>query len=67
MDINQYDFLLFVKAMWPDFIYRQTNDPDKWGHHQIISNEFLNILRLEIYQIIEYYYYYDYDYYDYDY
>ena len=23
----QDDFLLFVKAMWPDFIYRNTKDP----------------------------------------
>ena len=34
----QDDFLLFVKAMWPDFIYRDTKDPEKWGHHQIIAN-----------------------------
>ena len=39
----QDNFLLFVKAMWPDFIYRQTEDPEKWGHHQIIANEFQDI------------------------
>jgi len=39
----QDNFLLFVKAMWPDFICRQTEDPDKWGHHQIIANEFQDI------------------------
>jgi len=39
----QDNFLLFVKAMWPDFICRQTKDPENWGHHQIIANEFQDI------------------------
>ena len=39
----QDNFLLFAKAMWPDFIYRQTEDPEKWGHHQIIAHEFTKI------------------------
>ena len=39
----QDSFLLFAKEMWPDFIYRQTEDPEKWGHHQIIANEFEDI------------------------
>ena len=39
----QDNFLLFVKAMWPDFICRQTEDPENWGHHQIIANEFQDI------------------------
>ena len=39
----QDNFLLFVKAMWPDFIYRKTNVEDNWGHHQIIANEFESI------------------------
>ena len=29
--------------MWPDFIYRKTNNRDDWGHHQIIAQEFTNI------------------------
>ena len=39
----QDNFLLFVKAMWPDFICRNTEDPENWGHHQIIANEFQDI------------------------
>ena len=41
----QDNFLLFVKAMWPDFIYRKTNVEDNWGHHQIIANEFTDIAK----------------------
>ena len=39
----QDNFLLFVRAMWPDFICRSTKDPENWGHHQIIANEFQDI------------------------
>ena len=39
----QDHFLYFVKEMWPDFIYRKTNNRDDWGHHQIIAQEFTNI------------------------
>ena len=39
----QDNFLLFVKEMWPDFIFRKTNNPDEYGHHQIIANEFHKI------------------------
>ena len=38
----QDNFLLFVKAMWPDFICRKTRTLN-WGHHQIIANEFQDI------------------------
>ena len=36
----QDDFLIFAGAMWEDFIYRKTKDPKKYGHHQIIAEEF---------------------------
>jgi len=39
----QDNFLYFVKNVWPDFICRQERDPKKWGHHQIIANEFTKI------------------------
>ena len=39
----QDNFLIFVRAMWPDFICRDTTDPKKFGHHQIIANEFESI------------------------
>ena len=39
----QDHFLYFVKEMWPDFIYRKTNNRDDWGHHQIIAQEFTDI------------------------
>jgi predicted phage terminase large subunit-like protein len=39
----QDNFLLFVKEMWPDFIFRKTTDPKKFGHHQIIATEFHKI------------------------
>jgi predicted phage terminase large subunit-like protein len=39
----QDNFLYFVKAMWPDFICRDTDVEEEWGHHQIIANEFQNI------------------------
>ena len=38
--LAQDNFLIFVRAMWPDFICRDTRDPAKYGHHQIIANEF---------------------------
>ena len=39
----QDDFLIFAGAMWEDFIYRKTKDPKKYGHHQIIAEEFQKI------------------------
>ena len=48
----QDNFLLFVKAMWPDFICRQTKDPENWGHHQIIANEFQDIAKKESKRLI---------------
>ena len=39
----QDNFLYFVKEVWPDFIFRKTNDSSRWGHHQIIANEFTKI------------------------
>ena len=39
----QDNFLIFVKEMWPDFICRDTKDPKKYGHHQIIANQFTDI------------------------
>ena len=39
----QDNFLIFVRAMWPDFICRDTTDRTKFGHHQIIANEFESI------------------------
>jgi predicted phage terminase large subunit-like protein len=39
----QDNFLIFVRAMWPDFICRDTKDPARFGHHQIIANEFESI------------------------
>ena len=39
----QDNFLIFVRAMWPDFICRDTTDPEKFGHHQIIASEFESI------------------------
>ena len=39
----QDNFLIFVRAMWPDFICRATTDPTKFGHHQIIAKEFESI------------------------
>ena len=41
--LAQDNFLIFVRAMWPDFICRDTKDPTKFGHHQIIANEFESI------------------------
>mgnify|MGYP003136188500 FL=1 len=48
----QDNFLLFVKAMWPDFICRDAKDPEDWGHHQIISNEFEHIANKESKRLI---------------
>ena len=42
----QDNFLYFVKEVWPDFIYRKTDNPKKLGHHQIIANEFTKIASL---------------------
>ena len=39
----QDNFLYFVKEVWPEFIFRKTKDPSRWGHHQIIANEFTRI------------------------
>ena len=39
----QDNFLYFVKEVWPEFIFRKTNKPSRWGHHQIIANEFTTI------------------------
>ena len=39
----QDDFLIFATAVWQDFIYRKTEDPNNWGHHQIIANAFQDI------------------------
>ena len=39
----QDDFLIFATAVWQDFIYRKTNNPNNWGHHQIIANAFQDI------------------------
>jgi hypothetical protein len=40
----QDNFLIFVRAMWPDFICRDTTDPTKFGHHQIL--EMLNFEKI---------------------
>ena len=48
----QDDFLMFVKEMWPDFIYRQTDDPDNYGHHQIIAKEFTKIADKKLRRLI---------------
>ena len=39
----QDNFMYFVKEVWPEFIYRKTKDESRWGHHQLIANEFTNI------------------------
>ena len=39
----QDNFLYFVQEMWPDFIFRKESQKLKWGHHQIIANEFTKI------------------------
>ena len=39
----QDNFLYFVQEVWPDFICRREKDPKKWGHHQVIANEFTKI------------------------
>ena len=41
----QDNFLYFIKEMWPDIIFRQEQDKSKWGHHQIIANEFTKIAK----------------------
>jgi hypothetical protein len=39
----QDNFLIFVKEMWPDFIFRKTGIKEDFGHHQIIASEFHKI------------------------
>ena len=39
----QDNFLYFVQEVWPDFICRKEKQRSKWGHHQIIANEFTKI------------------------
>jgi predicted phage terminase large subunit-like protein len=39
----QDDFLIFAENVWQDFIYRKTNNPKNYGHHQIIAEEFQKI------------------------
>ena len=39
----QDNFLYFVQEIWPDFICRKEKEKSKWGHHQIIANEFSQI------------------------
>ena len=41
--ICQDNFLYFVQEMWQDFICRKEKEKSKWGHHQIIANEFTKI------------------------
>ena len=41
----QDNFLYFVQEIWPDFICRKERDPKKWGHHQIIANEFTEVAK----------------------
>ena len=43
----QDDFLAFAQAVWPDFIYRKTKDPKRYGHHQIIAEKFQSISKDE--------------------
>ena len=38
-----HNFLIFATAVWQDFNYRKTNNPNNWGHHQIIANAFQDI------------------------
>ena len=39
----QDNFLIFAETVWEDFIYRKTNNPKKYGHHQIIAHAFEDI------------------------
>ena len=41
--ICQDNFLIFAQTVWQDFIYRKTKDPKRYGHHQIIAEEFQKI------------------------
>ena len=41
----QDNFLYFVQEVWPDFICRKEGEPKKWGHHQIIANEFTEVAK----------------------
>jgi len=45
VQLCQDNFLYFVKEVWPDFIYRKTSNPKKFGHHQIIAKEFTDIAK----------------------
>ena len=39
----QDNFLVFAQTVWEDFIYRKTDNPKKYGHHQIIAHAFEDI------------------------
>jgi len=39
----QDNFMYFVKEVWPEFIFKKTDIPSEWGHHQIIANEYTKI------------------------
>ena len=39
----QDNFLIFAQTVWEDFIYRKTDNPKKYGHHQIIAHAFEDI------------------------
>ena len=39
----QDNFLYFVQDIWPDFICRKEKEKSKWGHHQIIADEFTSV------------------------
>jgi predicted phage terminase large subunit-like protein len=39
----QDHFLYFVQEIWPDFICRKESERKKWGHHQIIADQFTQI------------------------
>jgi hypothetical protein len=41
----QDNFLYFVKEMWPDIIFKKEKDKSKWGHHQVIADEFTKIAK----------------------
>mgnify|MGYP003645534492 FL=1 len=48
----QDNFLYFVQEMWPDFICRKEKEPSKWGHHQIIADEFTKISKDKVGRLI---------------
>ena len=45
IQLCQDNFLYFVQEIWPDFICRKEKKKSKWGHHQIIANEFTDIAK----------------------